>query len=51
MKEKNEPTKMGKGGLRATVALIFSIIALIVSVISFNRTTRTAEYQIEINEL
>jgi len=51
MKEKNEPTKIVKGGFRATLALIFSIIALIFSVITFNRTTTQTEYQTEIKEL
>ena len=51
MKAKNEPTKIVKGGFRATLALIFSIIALVFSVITFNRTTSQTEYQIEIGEL
>jgi uncharacterized membrane-anchored protein YhcB (DUF1043 family) len=51
MKEKNEPTKIVKGGFRATLALIFSIIALIFSIITFNRTTDQTEYQTEIKEL
>jgi uncharacterized membrane-anchored protein YhcB (DUF1043 family) len=51
MKEKNEPTKIVKGGFRATLALIFSIIALVFSVITFNQTTGQTEYQTEIKEL
>ncbi|MGD8520878.1 MAG: hypothetical protein PVF56_07000 [Desulfobacterales bacterium] len=51
MKEKKEPTKIVKGGFRATLALIFSIIALIFSVITFNRTSDQTEYQTEIKEL
>jgi uncharacterized membrane-anchored protein YhcB (DUF1043 family) len=51
MKEKKEPTKIVKGGFRATLALIFSIIALIFSIITFNRTTDQTEYQTEIKEL
>ena len=51
MKERNEPTKIVKGGFRATLALIFSIIALIFSIITFNQTTDQAEYQTEIKEL
>jgi len=51
MKEKKEPTKIVKGGFRATLALIFSIIALIFSVITFNRTTSQTQYQTEIKEL
>ena len=51
MKDKREPTKIVKGGFRATLALIFSIVALIISVITFNRTTIQTEYQTEIKEL
>ncbi|MGD9305820.1 MAG: hypothetical protein PVF79_16235 [Desulfobacterales bacterium] len=51
MKEKKEPTKIVKGGFRATLALIFSIIALIFSVITFNRTSDQTEYQTEIKEV
>jgi uncharacterized membrane protein (DUF106 family) len=51
MKEKNEPTKIVKGGFRATLALIFSIIALVFSVLTFYRTTDQTEYQTEIKEL
>ena len=51
MKEKKEPTKIVKGGFRATMALIFSIIALIFSVITFYRTGGQTEYQAEIKEL
>ena len=48
---KNEPTKIVKGGFRATLALIFSIIALVLSIVTFNRTASQAEYQTEIKEL
>lgn len=51
MKAKNEPTKIVRGGFRATLALIFSIIALVFSVMTFSRTTSQAEYQVEIKEL
>ena len=51
MKEKNEPTKIVKGGFRATLALIFSIIALFFTIITFNRSTGQKEYQAEIKEL
>jgi septal ring factor EnvC (AmiA/AmiB activator) len=51
MKEKNEPTKIVKGGFRTTLALILSIIAISFSVIAFNRTTSQTEYQSEIKEL
>ena len=48
MKEKNEPTKIVKGGFRATLALILSIIALVFSVTAFHRTISQTEYQAEI---
>ena len=51
MKEKEQPTKIVKGGFRATLALFFSIIALIFSVITFNRTMSPTEYQTEITAL
>ena len=51
MNEKNQPTKIVKGGFRATLALILAIIAIIFSVIAFNRTTSQTEYQAEIAEL
>ena len=51
MKERNEPTKIVRGGFRATLALILSVIALIFSLITFNQTTNQAEYQTEIKEL
>jgi hypothetical protein len=51
MKEKKEPTKIVKGGFRATLALIFSIIALVFSVMTFYRTAGQTEYQAEIKEL
>jgi uncharacterized membrane-anchored protein YhcB (DUF1043 family) len=51
MNDKNKPTKIVKGGFRATLALIFSIIALGLSVVTYNRTTSQTEYQAEIKEL
>ena len=48
MKEKKEPTNTVKGGFRVTMALIFSIVALIISIITYNRSTTQTEYQIEI---
>ena len=44
MKEKNEPTKIVKGGFRATLALIFSIVTIF-------RTTNPIAYQNEIKKL
>ena len=51
MKQRNEPTKIVKGGFRATLALVISIIALIFSLITFNRTSSQTEYQSEIKDL
>jgi hypothetical protein len=51
MKEKNEPTKIVKGGFRATLALIFSIIALIFSLITYFQLTDQTKYQTEIKDL
>lgn len=45
MKERNETTKIVKGGFRATLALILSIIAIVLAFISYNRTG----YQEELN--
>ena len=51
MNKKNEPAKIVKGGFRATLAMIFSIIALVLSIITFNRAATQTEYQTEIKEL
>ena len=51
MKEKKEPTKIVKGGFRSTLALIFSIIALIFSLLAYYQTTDQTKYQTEIKEL
>ena len=51
MKEKEQPTKIVKGGFRATLALILSIIAIGFSVITFYRSTNQTEYQAEITAL
>jgi hypothetical protein len=51
MKEKNQPIKIVKGGVRATLALLFSIVALAFSILTFYRTTDPTEYQTEIIEL
>ena len=51
MKDKKEPTKIVKGGFRATLALIFSLIALTFSIVTYNQNTAQTEYQIEIKEL
>jgi len=51
MQEKKGPTKIVKGGFRASLALIFSIIALIFSIISYTRDRNRAELNAEIKEL
>ena len=51
MKEKNVPTKIVKGGFRATLALIVSIIAIILAIIAFNRTSNQEELNAKIKSL
>ena len=51
MAEQREVKKIVKGGFRATLALIISIIALIFAIISFNRTTSQTELNTEIKAL
>jgi cell division protein FtsL len=51
MKEKNEPTKIVKGGFRATLALIFSIIALVLAILAYNRSGDQADLQSDLREL
>ena len=47
----NAPTKIVKGGFRATLALLISIIALVLSVMAYQRTMTQEEYQAEIKAL
>jgi cell division protein FtsL len=51
MAEEREVKKIVKGGFRATLALIISIIALIFAIISYNRTTSQTELNTEIKAL
>ena len=51
MQEKKGPTKIVKGGFRASLALIISIIALVLSIISYTRDRNQAELNAEIKEL
>jgi uncharacterized protein HemX len=44
-------TKVGKGGFRATLALIISIIALILAVVAFNRAGGQADLNAQIRDL
>ena len=43
--------KVVKGGFRSTLALLISIIALALSVISYQRTSSEADLKAQINEL
>jgi uncharacterized membrane-anchored protein YhcB (DUF1043 family) len=46
-----EERKIVKGGFRATLALLISIIALVIAVMAFNRSGRQAELEAEIQSL
>ena len=46
-----EQTKIVKGGFRATLALIISIIALVLSILAYNRATDQTTLNDEINNL
>ena len=46
-----EPKKVIKGGFRATLALIISIIALLLSVLAYNRTDNQLTFNAEIKNL
>lgn len=43
--------KVVKGGFRATLALIISIVALILAIVAFNRTGGQADLNIQIKDL
>ena len=44
-------TKVVKGGFRATLSLIISIIALILAIIAFNRTCGMSDLNAQLKEL
>jgi biopolymer transport protein ExbB/TolQ len=44
-------TKVVRGGFRATLALIISIIALIVAIVAYNRTSDEAYFKDQIKDL
>jgi len=44
-------TKIVRGGFRASLALIISIIALIVAIVAYNRTGGEANFRAQINNL
>jgi hypothetical protein len=47
----NKETKIVRGGFRATLALIVSIIALIVAIVAYNRTSGEADFKAQISDL
>ena len=47
----SEQTKIVKGGFRATLALIVSVIALVIALVSFNRSGGRADLAAEIRNL
>ena len=51
MKEKNEPTKIVKGGFRANLALLISIIALIISLMVYYKTADQADFNAKITDI
>ncbi len=51
MKEKNEPTKIVKGGFRANLALLISVIALIISVMAYYKTADQADFNAKITDI
>lgn len=46
-----QPTKVVKGGFRATLALIISLIALIVSILTYMSSEREGELNARIRDL
>lgn len=46
-----EQTKIVKGGFRATLALLISIVALVVAIVAFNRTGGEADLRVQIRDL
>ncbi|UCH23310.1 MAG: hypothetical protein JSU83_08955 [Deltaproteobacteria bacterium] len=51
MSEDREVRKIVKGGFRATLALLISIIAIILAFIAYNRTSNQAELNAKIKSL
>ena len=45
------PTKIVKGGFRSTLALIVSVVALVFSIMAYNRTSTQTTVQTDIKEL
>ena len=46
-----QPTKIVKGGFRATLALIISVIALVVSILAYMSSEREGELNARIRDL
>ncbi|MFO8165487.1 MAG: hypothetical protein ACQEQO_03320 [Thermodesulfobacteriota bacterium] len=44
-------TKIVRGGFRASLALIISIIALIIAIVAYNRTGGETDFKAQINDL
>ncbi len=51
MREDQEVRKIVKGGFRATLALLISIVAIILAFIAYNRTGNQEELNAQINSL
>jgi len=51
MREDKEVRKIVKGGFRATLALLISIVAIILAFIAYNRTGNQAELNARIKSL
>ena len=47
----SQGTKIVKGGFRATLALIISVIALILSIVAYRSTGKEAELRARVREL
>jgi galactokinase len=50
-KSMTKDTKIVKGGFRATLALIFSIIALILSIVAYTSTMREEQFNARIKDM
>jgi hypothetical protein len=46
-----KPTKIVKGGFRATLALVISIVALILSILAYNSTVREEGFKAQVKDL
>jgi peptidoglycan hydrolase CwlO-like protein len=51
MKEKNQPTKIVRGGFRANLALLISIISLIISVMAYYKTADQADFNAKVTDI